>query len=217
LLRQYERAAGHPIYLLEDAAYRELRFAGDDVKSALATGNRASRVIYAGTYSKPFATGMRVGFGILPELVYTAVARIKGNHDFGTSNLPQQLMARAITSGRYETHLVELQKRYARKAQAMLSAMKRYFPPEVTWWEPEGGLYYWARLPETMPTGVKSKLFRTAVSRDILYVPGGLCYAADPTRRKPDHEMRLSFGGGAETNVQAGIERLGSVLRKLMK
>jgi 2-aminoadipate transaminase len=126
-------------------------------------------------------------------------------------------MARAITSGRYETHLLQLQKRYARKAHGMLAAMKRYFPAEVTWWEPQGGLYYWARLPETMPTGVNSKLFRTAVSRDILYVPGGLCYANDPTRRKPDHEMRLSFGGGAETNVQAGIERLGSVLRKLMK
>ena len=29
LLRKYERAAGHPIYLLEDAAYRELGFAGN--------------------------------------------------------------------------------------------------------------------------------------------------------------------------------------------
>ncbi|MGN6641767.1 MAG: PLP-dependent aminotransferase family protein [Verrucomicrobiota bacterium] len=84
LLRQYERAAGHPIYLLEDAAYRELRFSGDDVKSALTAKGGLERVIYAGTYSKPFATGTRVGFGILPEPVFTSVLRIKGNHDFGT-------------------------------------------------------------------------------------------------------------------------------------
>src|SRR5580698_8169733 len=104
LLRQYEKAAGHPIYLLEDAAYRELRFQGEDVKSALSVKGFANRVLYAGTYSKPFASGTRVGFGILPEPVYTAVARVKGNHDFGTSNLLQQMMKRAILSGRYEKH-----------------------------------------------------------------------------------------------------------------
>jgi len=216
LLRQYERAAGHPIYLLEDAAYRELRFSGEDVKSAL-TAKEADRVIYAGTYSKPFATGTRVGFGILPEPVYTAAVRIKGNHDFGTSNFLQQLLSRAISSGRYEEHLAVLRRRYARKARGMLAAMKQYFPPGVEWWEPRGGLYFWARLPRSMRSGVKSRLFQTAVAQDVLYVPGGLCYANDPTRRKPDHEMRLSFGGGTEANVRAGIERLGGVLRKLMK
>jgi len=216
LLRQYEKAAGHPIYLLEDAAYRELRFKGDDVKSALAVRGHANRVIYAGTYSKPFATGTRVGFGILPEPVHTAVVRIKGNHDFGTSNLLQQLLARALASGKYEHHLEALQKRYARKARIMLAALKQYFPREVQWWEPSGGLYFWARLPLNMRSGTKSKLFQTAVARDILYVPGELCYANDPTRRKPDNAMRLSFGGGTEENIRIGIERLGGVLHKLM-
>jgi 2-aminoadipate transaminase len=217
LLRRYEKAAGHPIYLLEDAAYRDLRFHGEDIKSALTAKGFENRVIYAGTYSKPFASGTRVGFGLLPEPVYTAVARIKGNHDFGTSNLLQQLMARALASGRYEKHLAALQQRYAHKARVMLMALKQYFPRDVQWMEPGGGLYFWARLPLQMRSGAKSKLFQTAVARDVLYVPGGLCYANDPTRRKPDNAMRLSFGGGSETNIAAGIERLGAVLHKLMK
>src|SRR5262249_43232424 len=58
VLRRFERAAGHPIYLLEDAAYRELRFSGDDVASALTAEGADERVIYTGTYSKPFATGV---------------------------------------------------------------------------------------------------------------------------------------------------------------
>src|SRR5450432_353699 len=102
LLKKFERAAGHPIYLLEDAAYRELSFSGRaDLPvsraeqqlrptippTALTLPDAAGRVIYAGTYSKPYATGVRVGFGILPEPLYTAVLRIKGNHDFGTANL----------------------------------------------------------------------------------------------------------------------------------
>lgn len=217
LLRKYEKFAGHPIYLLEDAAYRELRFQGDDVKSALSIRGCANRVIYAGTYSKPFASGMRVGFGLLPEPVYTAVVRIKGNHDFGSSNLPQQVLARAIASGRYEHHLDALRKRYGRKARTMRAAMKQYFPPEATWWEPSGGLYFWAQLPKSLPSGANSRLFKAAVARDILYVPGGLCYVDDPSRPKPDHEMRLSFGGGRLEEIQMGIERLGSVLRKMLK
>jgi len=216
VLRAYERAAGHPIYLLEDAAYRELRFpaaAGTEVAapepaSALAARGSASRVIYAGTYSKPFATGVRVGFGLLPESVFTAAWRIKGNHDFGSSNLLQQLLARALASGRYEQHLNALQKRYARKAQAMLAGMAAEFPATVRWQAPAGGLYVWARLSPRLKSGMKSKLFRAALDKEVLYVPGELCYAEDASRPRPNHELRLSFGAATEANIRAGIKRL---------
>jgi len=214
ILRRYERAAGHPIYLLEDAAYRELRFAGNDERSALAT-EFADRVIYAGTYSKPFATGARVGFGILPPEIFAAVARIKGNHDFGTANLLQQLLARALATGAYDRHLPLLRQRYSIKAARMIAAMQKHFPTEVKWDAPRGGLYVWAQLPPRLKSGVKSKLFQTGLKRDVLYVPGELCYCDDDVRTKPNHEMRLSFGGARDAEIPAGIERLGKALRKL--
>ncbi len=216
LLRQFERSAGHPIYLLEDAAYRELRFGGEDVKSALALPGACERVIYAGTYSKPFSTGARVGFGLLPEPALSAVLRIKGNHDFGSSNLLQQLLARALASGLYKKHLAVLRRRYARKACLMRDAIKRHFPAEVEWWEPAGGLYFWARLPSRLKSGMSSKVFQAALKNNVFYVPGELCYADDPTRRKPNHEMRLSFGGATEANVRKGIARLGAVFRNCL-
>ena len=214
LLRHYERAAGHPIYLVEDAAYRELRFSGDDEPSALAA-DFAERVVYAGTYSKPFATGARVGFGILPPEIFNAVARIKGNHDFGTANLLQQLLARALAAGAYRRHLPVLRRRYAAKAARMTAAMREHFPSEVKWEEPRGGLYVWAQVPPLLKSGVKSELFQAALRRDVLYVPGELCYCKDPTRRRPNCEMRLSFGGAGDHDIPRGIERLGAVLRKL--
>jgi 2-aminoadipate transaminase len=216
LLQKYERAAGHPIYLIEDAAYRELRFAGQDQKSALAVQGFADRMIFTGTYSKPFATGARVGFGSIPEPVFTTVVRIKGNHDFGTSNLLQQLLARALATGRYDRHLRLLQKRYARKALVMRRALAENFPRAIEWWEPTGGLYFWSRLPRGLATGTKSKLFQNALVHDVLYVPGELCYAEDPTRRKPNREMRLSFGGASEISIRKGIKRLGAVLRTMI-
>ena len=216
LLEQFERAARHPIYLLEDAAYRELRFSGKDVPSALAVPGAAERVIYAGTFTKPFATGARVGYGILPEPLFTAAKHIKGNHDFGTANLLQQLFARALASGAHDKQVARLQKRYAHKARVMKLALEKHFPSAVEWREPAGGLYFWARLPRNVSAGVKSKVFQTALNNDVLYVPGELCYADDPARRKPDHEMRISFGNASEENIREGIRRLGKVLRKIL-
>jgi len=257
ILKKFEQFAGHPIYLLEDAAYRELRFdppltiptpsprpsgkrAGvrgfdfetkglltptlssigggeGEEKSALAVRGFANRVIYTGTYSKPYAPGVRVGFGVLPEPLFTAVQRIKGNHDFGTANLLQQLLARALETGLYDKHVAKVQKNYARKARVMKQALAEHFPADVEIWESGGGLYFWARLPKGISAGVKSKVFQTALKNDVLYVPGELCYADDPSRAKPDNEMRISFGSANEENIREGIKRLGAVLKKFVK
>jgi len=216
LLRRYEKAAGHPIYLLEDAAYRELRFAGKDTPSALTMDRAANRVIYTSTYSKPFATGVRIGYGLLPEPLLTAALRVKGNHDFGTTNLLQQLITRALTSGAYERHVQKLRKRYAKKASAMVAAIQRHIPEGVEWTQPTGGLYVWARVPARVKTDLNSKLFKAVLRQKMIYVPGNLCYADDPTRRKPNREMRLSFGSASIKNIEEGIARLGRALKWVM-
>ena len=237
LLKKFERAAGHPLYLIEDAAYRELAFAPvaavcdrrssargrrsqtaatEAPPTALTLPGARNRVIYAGTYSKPFATGVRVGFGILPEPVYTAVLRIKGNHDFGTANLLQHLLARALATRLYDRHVAKIRKNYARKARAMQLALAKHFPASVEIWEAGGGLYFWARLPKGISAGVKSKVFQAALKADVLYVPGELCYADDSSRAKPDNELRISFGSANEENIRKGIARLGKVLKKFV-
>ncbi|HSY10148.1 MAG TPA: PLP-dependent aminotransferase family protein [Candidatus Dormibacteraeota bacterium] len=236
LLKKFERAAGHPLYLLEDAAYRELSFASTPSPrpsgeragvrgfefetnvppTALTLPGAAERVIYTGTYSKPYAPGARVGFGILPEPLFTTVQRIKGNHDFGTANLLQQLLARALATGFYDRHVAKVQKNYARKARVMKRALAEHFPANVEIWESGGGLYFWARLPKHISAGVKSKVFQTALKNDVLYVPGELCYAEDPSRAKPDNEMRISFGSANVENIRKGIARLGAVLKKFL-
>lgn len=211
LLRHYEKRAGHPIYLLEDAAYRELGFEGVSPPSALAVPNTNQRVIYTGTYSKPFATGVRVGFALLPEPVRTAVVCVKGNHDFGTASLLQHLLARAIGSGCYDRHLLELRRRYAEKARATAKALCASFPGNVRWQQPSGGMYFWAALPQRVKTGTRSRFFSRALDCNVLYVPGQLCYAPDPTRRRPNHEMRLSYGNATFEEISQGIARLGRV------
>jgi 2-aminoadipate transaminase len=109
-----------------------------------------------------------------------------------------------------------LQKRYAHKARVMKLSLAENFPSNVEIWESGGGLYFWARLPKGISAGVKSKVFQAALKAEVLYVPGELCYADDPSRAKPDNEMRISFGSASEENIRKGIARLGSVLKKFV-
>src|SRR5262249_12067114 len=116
--------------------------------------------------------------------------------------------------GEYEAHLPELHYRYAAKAHVMTQALREHFPGAVEWIEPSGGLYVWAKLPRRLQSGVKSSFFKEALKKNVLYVPGELCYADDPTRPKPNHEMRLSFGGATEDDIREGIARLGKLIKK---
>ena len=61
---------------------------------------------------------------------------------------------------------------------------------------------------------MKSDLFKSALKKNVLYVPGELCYADDPSRVKPNHEMRLSFGGASEKDIREGIARLGRLINR---
>ena len=170
------------------------------------------RVIYSGTYSKSFATGIRIGFALLPSPLRTVVMRIKGNHDFGTANLLQSILEEALDSGLYQSHLNRLQSRYQSKARHMQKCIQRSFPDEIEWAGPAGGLYFWAKAPKNISTGPRSPLFKKALKERVMYVPGVYTYAKDLNTHDCDNAMRISFGNASLEDIRQGIERLGSAL-----
>ncbi|HAH98383.1 MAG TPA: hypothetical protein DCO70_03555 [Verrucomicrobiales bacterium] len=124
----------------------------------------------------------------------------------------QQLIVRALESGVYDKNLTKGQRKYHYKANVMTDAMRKHFPESVQWQPPQGGLNVWAEFPRRINTGIKSRLFRKVLDRNVLYVPGGLCYVDEPTRAKPNHEMRLSFGAASENDICKGIRRIGQAI-----
>ncbi len=84
------------IHVIADEAYRELRYDGQDVPSTRTVDDAGETVIVAGTFSKSFSPGIRVGWGILPKHLVDPVCNQKGNIDFGSPNFSQQLMARVL-------------------------------------------------------------------------------------------------------------------------
>ena len=203
------------IFLLEDCAYRELRYDGDPIPSIWSLDKTRETVILAQTFSKSFSPGIRVGMGVLPACLIKAVTDLKGNEDFGSAHLNQHIVARAIRTGEYAEHVRAVCESYRRKRDAMVATVEQEFAelPGVSWFTPQGGMYVWMRLPDSIHTGFTSELFQRATQVDkVMYVPGELCYPADWVDR-PRCEMRLSFGVQNVAGIEAGIRRLASAVR----
>jgi len=199
----------HRLLVLEDAAYRELRFDGPDLPSIKSFDPTNEFVITTYTFSKPCAPGLKTGYGLMPRDLVAPILRLKGSHDFGSNNLSQHLIERLLATGAYHRHVRDLVGVYRAKRDALLEALEREFGdwPGVTWTHPAGGLYVWLRFPPEIDTGPAGRLMAAALQEGVLYVPGefGHVNEAGPT---PTCEARLSFGVAAPEQLAEGTRRL---------
>lgn len=204
------------IHVISDEAYRQLRYHGDDIPSTRIGDEDGDTVIVAGTFSKSFAPGIRVGWGILPPHLVGPVLDQKGNVDFGSPNLNQSLMAQVLEMDLFEPHVERIREGYRKKMQAMLEAADRFLAPlaDVCWYRPSGGLYIWVSLPERIDTCLDGALFDAALREGVLYVPGEYCYPneGEPVRR---NTMRLSFGVQSCQKIREGIEKLAHAIAEV--
>ncbi len=207
----------HHLHVIEDAAYRLLRYEGDDIPSMWTVDEEHDTVVVAGTFSKTFSPGLRVGWGILPEHLVRPVCNQKGNIDFGSPNFNQFIMAEVLDQGLFMPHVEYLRKAYSRKLECMLAAAEREFAPlpGVEWVRPQGGLYVWVTLPEEIETGPSGTLQDVAMEEGVLYVPGQYCF---PLEGEPAHAntMRLSFGVPTCENIEKGMAALARAIRRVM-
>jgi 2-aminoadipate transaminase len=216
IVRRY--SADHRILLLEDAAYRELTYHGSPPPSIKSFDRENRCVALLQTFSKPFAPGIKTGYGLLPRDLVEPVLLQKGNHDFGSANLVQHLMLEAMKRGVYAEQVSLLCARYAEKSRAMLEALDEHLgsfePGETRWTRPSGGLYVWLTLPARFDTARDSALFSRAIAEGVLYVPGVYCYGDADTRPAPTNTMRLSFGVSTPEQIRQGIARLARAIRQ---
>jgi len=207
-----------PLLLLEDAAYRELRFNGPVLPSLWSYDETGETVVLTQTFSKSFSPGLRVGLSVLPESLIKPICDLKGNEDFGSARLNQHIVADVLRSGAYIDHVSEVKAGYAIKRDAMLAAARGYFSDieGVTWERPDGGLYVWMTLPNDIVTGFDSPLFEHATNVEkVMYVPGELCHPSQWEQR-PRNQMRLSYGVLEPSQIREGMKRLASAVRHIL-
>jgi 2-aminoadipate transaminase len=215
LARRFSKA--RRILILEDAAYRELRFAGVDIPSIKSFDRTNEYVILALTFSKPLAPGLKTGYGVLPRDLVAPLLRFKGNHDFGSSNLNQFILDRLLGSSAYDRHVQDLREVYRSKRDTLLSALAEEFPPTMSpmrWTTPEGGMYVWLQCPAEVETGPDSRFMQACLREGLLYVPGSFCYVKGGV--VPNNEARLCFGVASHEQLREAVRRLGKAAREVL-
>jgi 2-aminoadipate transaminase len=207
LARRY--STDHRILILEDAAYRELRYSGEDIPSIKRYDAGNEYVVYAGTFSKACAPGLKTGYALMPPDVMAPMMHLKGSHDFGSGNLAQHIVSRLLSSGAYGRHVEELRALYRQKRDTVLEALDREFGdlPGATWTVPMGGLFVWLTL-DGIDTGPKGSLVAAAMDAGVMYVPGEFGHIPDGSGRVPNNECRICFGVATLEQIREGIHRL---------
>jgi len=199
--------------IVEDAAYRELRYEGVDQPSMKSFDDEGRQIAYLGTFSKSFAPGIKTGYGILPgELAQKAVV-LKGSHDFGSCNLAQHMLELAHRRGMIDLHVATLRKTYRAKRDEMQEALADEMSSLAEWATPTGGFYFWLELNDQVDTAANGELYKAAIEEGVLYVPGAYCL---PGRAEsPSNTMRLSFASAPMDKIRPGIERLAGALKQV--
>ncbi|GAB4157185.1 MAG: PLP-dependent aminotransferase family protein [Planctomycetaceae bacterium] len=208
----------HRLLILEDAAYRELRYDGPELPSVWHFDSTRQHVILTQTFSKTYSPGIRVGFGVVPSDLVQPICDRKGNEDFGSANFNQHLIAQVLEQKLYDQHVEQVRSSYRKKRDVMLTAADKYFSelPGVNWVHPHGGLYVWMTLPDHIDTGFESPLFRQATHIEkMMYVPGEICHAG-PEGSRPKNQMRLSFGVQDPQGIDLGMKRLANAVQAIM-
>jgi 2-aminoadipate transaminase len=207
--RLVELARSREMLVIEDSPYGLLRFGGEPLPP-LYQLDGGDFVIYIGTFSKILSPGIRLGWAVAPPPVMEKIVLGKQAADLCTSTLTQYFVREYFAEGNWREYVESLTGIYRERRDAMVAALREFFPAGATWTEPEGGLFIWATLPEFIDTG---DLLARALRDDVAFVPGQAAYVDERGR----NSMRLNFSGVDETEIREGVRRIGKVIAEQME
>ena len=200
LARQY----GVPI--LEDDPYSELRYLGER-PLPLAAYDTDRWVIRASTFSKTLSPGIRIGWVTAADEIIQELIIAKQAADLHTSTIEQCAAARLLKTFDYDGHIATLCKVYGERCMMMRDAIEARFPAETRWTRPEGGLFLWVELPETIKA---REVFEDALKEKVAFVTGEAFFASAPRH----NFIRLNFSNQQPEMIEEGIRRIAKILKR---
>lgn len=215
--RLIQLAEQYGVPIVEDDPYGQLRYEGEHLPSIVVMDSRMrgnngpcyhGSVIYLSTFSKTLAPGLRLGWVIAPPEVIRKMVAAKQAEDLHTSTFTQMVAYEVSRGGFLDRHVKLIRKVYGERRDVMLAAMDRYFPPEVSWTHPKGGLFLWGALPEYLDAG--DVLKSAVLHQKVAFVPGEPFHPLGGGK----NTMRLNFSNASPEKIEEGIFRLGKVIEE---
>ncbi|QOR35560.1 PLP-dependent aminotransferase family protein [Clostridium sp. 'deep sea'] len=205
--RVVELLKKHETLLIEDDPYGYLRYSGE-VVPFMTSMDTTGQSIYLGSFSKIISPGLRVGYVVGPADVITKMRIAKQGTDVHTSMLSQAIVAEFFKRGIIVPHIEKIKEQYKAKRDLCLAEMAKHFPKEAKYNVPDGGLFIWVTLPESVNT---EELFHMGIKEKVAFVPGETFFVDG---RK--NCLRLNFSNASHENIVIGIKRLGNAMKKFL-
>jgi len=196
-------AGRHGVPVIEDDAYRDLRFEGEPVPTLHALDGEGF-VVRLGTFSKVVAPGVRLGFALADPAVVERVLAFKA--EGSTNGFASMVVGTFMKRGGLAAHIETLRAAYRVRRDALYDALAREMPEGVQWTRTEGGFFLWLTLP---PRTDMAKVAARAAEERVVALPGTECF---PDGRGT-HNLRLAFSLQPPDRIAEGIRRLGRAIR----
>jgi 2-aminoadipate transaminase len=203
--------------IVEDDPYGQLRYEGQHLPPLVVLdrenlrhddGYSLGNVIYLSTFSKTLAPGLRLGWIVAPQEVIAKLVQLKQGADLHTSTFVQMVAYEVARDNFLDEHVKLIRQVYGERRDVMLQALDEFFPHEVTWTRPHGGLFLWVTLPERADC---NELLKDAIKADVAFVPGDCFYSNEGEGVR---NFRLNFSNATPDQIREGIRRLSTAVKK---
>lgn len=205
----YEICRESGLIIIEDNPYGELRFAGQEIPT-IKSFDDAGIVVYCGSFSKILSAGMRVGFLSAPEAIFQKIVVAKQVEDVHTNQFFQMLCAEFTEKYGLDEHIDSVRAIYRDKCALMLSELEKKMPDGVRFTRPEGGLFVWLTLPDSIDL---STFVKKALERKVAVVPGT---AFSPAESEISHSFRITYSTPTCEQIVRGIDILADIIREML-
>ncbi len=189
--------------IVEDNPYGDLWF--DSPPPLPLTARNPDGCIYMGSFSKTLAPGLRLGFLVAPKALYPKLLQAKQAADLHTPSFNQRIAFEVLKDGFLDRHVPAIRALYKTQRDAMLAALAREMPDDVSWNQPTGGMFLWVHLPAGMNA---AQLLPRAVEKNVAFVPGAAFYADHADVRC----LRLSFVTASAEQIDVGVKALAAAI-----
>lgn len=199
-------ASEYDFLIIEDDPYGDLIFEGEQIPPIKSLDKRG-RVIYLSTFSKILAPGFRLGWVIASKEILDKLILAKQATDLCTNVFSQFVAYEYVNRGFLDDQVNKISILYKHKRDVMLDSLTKYFPKEVKWTIPKGGMFIWITLPKMIDTRL---MFQKALSKKVAYVVGEAFFPEGGNY----HSMRLNFSYSNDDTIKEGIKRLADVINE---
>jgi|UniRef100_UPI00404B626C 2-aminoadipate transaminase len=193
------------IFVVEDNPYGLLGF--DRPSPNAMRAEDSENVIYLGSFSKTIASGLRVGWALVPPSLKDKLVIASESSILCPSNFSQMTISNYLADQPWRDQIASFCDLYKVRRDAMLQALEEHFPASATWTKPGGGFYVWVNLPPEIDTKL---LVPKAIVAKVAYVPGTAFYADG----LGSWQLRLSFCHPTPERIQQGVAALGGVIKQ---